>query len=191
MSNCIFCGATEATEQVKFPDTFTAYQLLQAGDKACKRCNTIFTYWKNHHDKRYITRNYYIKNDEYHEIIDALKFLEEMPTPPYILYVTKQKRKHGWINAVQNPVLNTNRFILCVDEEKLFFNRAEFNELTLFLESLWPKKMPKSVLKGGYPPAGLIRKYQLTRMECQRLDELKANRLWRFIVDFKRREENV
>lgn len=189
MSNCIFCGSSDAAEQVKFPDTFTAYQMLQAGDKACKRCFEMF---KNPKFRR---NNWFLANIDGIDIVttftDALSFLQDMPQPPYMLYVTKQKRKHGWINSVQNPVLNTNRFILCVDEEKLFFNRAEFNELTLFLESLWPKKMPKSVLKGGYPPAGLIRKYQLTRMECQRLDELKANRLWRFIVDFKRREENV
>lgn len=185
MSNCIFCGSSDAAEQVKFPDTFTAYQMLQAGSHSCKRCHTMFT------TGIYRRKCFIIKNGEFTEITDVLDFLQNMPQPPYTLYVTKQKRKHGWINAVQNPVLNTNRFILCVDEEKLFFNRAEFNELTLFLESLWPKKMPKSVLKGGYPPAGLIRKYQLTRMECQRLDELKANRLWRFIVDFKRREENV
>lgn len=185
MSNCVFCGSSDATEQVKFPDTFTAYQMLQAGSHACKRCHTMFT------TGIYRRKCFIIKNGEFTEITDVLAFLQDMPEPPFTLYVTKQKRKHGWINSVQNPVLNLERFILCVDEEKIFFNRPEFNELISFLESLWPKKLPKVILKGGYPPAGLIRKYMLTRLECQKLESLKSNRMWHFIVDFKRRDENV
>ena len=105
------------------------------------------------------------------------------------LYVTKQKRKHGWINAVQNPVLNLERFILCVDEEKIFFNRPEFTELTEFLNHLWPKELPKGILLGGYHPAGIIRNYKLNRKECLRLRDLKNNRMWQFIVTFKKQEE--
>lgn len=187
MSNCVFCGATEATEQVKFPDTFTAYQLLQAGDKACKRCFEMF---KNPKFRR---NNWFLVNIDGIDIVttftDALSFLQDMPKPPFTLYITKQKRKHGWINSVQNPVLNTERFILCVDEEKIFFNRPEFTELTEFLNHLWPKELPKGILLGGYPPAGIIRKYKLNRKECLRLRDLKNNRMWQFIVTFKRREE--
>ena len=183
MSNCIFCGSSDAAEQVKFPDTFTAYQMLQAGSHACKRCHTMFT------TGIYRRKCFIIKNGEFTEITDVLAFLQNMPQPPYTLYVTKQKRKHGWINAVQNPVLNTERFILCVDEEKIFFNCLEFTELTEFLNHLWLKELPKGILLGGYPPAGLIRKYKLTRKECIRLRDLKSNRMWQFIVTFKKREE--
>lgn len=183
--NCIFCGSPEATELIHFPDTFTAYQMLQAGSHACSGCHTMLT------EGKYRRKCFIIKGEKFTEIKNVLKFLGDMPQPPYTLYITKQKRKHGWINSVQNPVLNLERFILCVDEEKIFFNRPEFNELISFLESLWPKKLPKVILKGGYPPAGLIRKYMLTRLECQKLESLKSNRMWHFIVDFKRRDENV
>lgn len=185
MLSCIFCGSQEATEKIVFPETFTAYQLLQAGDKACMRCASMFK------DPKFRRNSWVMQGDDWMRIDDVLGFLSDMPEPPFVLYLTLQKRKHGWILAVQNPVLNLERFILCVDEEKIFFNRPEFNELISFLESLWPKKLPKVILKGGYPPAGLIRKYMLTRLECQKLESLKSNRMWHFIVDFKRRDENV
>ncbi len=180
--NCVFCGA-DATEQVIFPETFTAYQMLQAGSQACGRCYTMFT------DGRYRRKNYYIKDGVFTEITDVLSFLSTMPQSPYILYLTKAKRKHGWINAVQNPVLNVNRFILCVDEDKIFFNRTHFNELMPFLEELWVREVPKGVMLGGYPYAGIIRKYKFNREECLNLQKLQGDRLWRFVVAFKQRKE--
>jgi hypothetical protein len=183
MSNCIFCGSSDATEQVKFPDTFTAYQMLQAGSHACKRCHTMFT------TGIYRRKCFIIKNGEFTEITDVLAFLQNMPQPPYTLYVTKQKRKHGWINAVQNPVLNTERFILCVDEEKIFFNRPKFNKLIAFLNQLWGRGIHKCTMLGGYPSVGIIRKFGLTREECQQLETLQGDRLWQFVVAFKKHAE--
>jgi len=181
--SCIFCGSPDATEKIVFKDTFTAYQFLQAGNLACGRCASMLG------DAKYRRNCWFMKGTEWQKIDDVLAFLSGMPEPPFVLYLTLQKRKHGWINAVQNPILNTERFILCVDEEKIFFNRSEFTELTTFLETLWFKELPKGILLSGYPNAGIIRKYKLTREECLKLRDLKSNRLWQFIVTFKRREE--
>jgi hypothetical protein len=41
---------------------------------------------------------------------------------------------------------------------------------------------------GGYPSASIIRKYHLVRKECLRLKELQSDRLWQFIVAFKKRD---
>jgi hypothetical protein len=129
-----------------------------------------------------------MKGDSWATIADPLSFLCALPLPPFVLYLTKAKRKHGWINAVQNPVLNINRFILCVDEDKIFFDRAKFAEYLQFLEVLWEKELPKGLMLSGYPPAGIIRKYKLTRGECQRLQLVQGDRLWRFVVAFKQRK---
>lgn len=181
---CIFCGQPHADTSVIFPPTFTAYQLLQAGNHSCKLCDRMFT------DAKYRRKNFTVKNEQYIEVSDALSYLQNMPQPPYILYFTKQKRKHGWINAVQNPVLNTEQFILCVDETKILFNRQEFNKLSEILSQLWSKELPKKVLLNGYPNTSTIRKYQLSRKECQMLRNLQSNRMWQFMVSFKRKENN-
>jgi hypothetical protein len=181
--NCVFCGSAEVSEQLVFPETFTAYQLLQAGDKACSRCYAMLK------DAKFRRNCWYMKGEEWVTISNPLQFLEELPEPPFVLYLTKAKRKHGWIGAVQNPVLNSNRFILCVDEDRVMFDRKKFEVYLQFLESLWIREVPKGIMLGGYPPAGIIRKYQLSRVECQQLQQLQSDRLWRFVVAFKKRKE--
>lgn len=180
--NCVFCGSPEATEPIVFPETFTAYQMLQAGDKSCERCIEMFSNPKHR-------RNCWVIREGVWSVVKApLSFLEALPMPPFVLYLTKAKRKHGWINAVQNPILNTERFILCIDEEKIFFERQKFTEHLAFLNELWNREIPKGVLLNGYPPAGLVRKFGLTREECQMLEKLQDDRLWRFVVVFQKRE---
>jgi hypothetical protein len=157
--------------------------MLQAGDKACIQCHTMFT------TGQYRRKCYYIKNGIFTEVMDVLGFLSALPEPPFVLYLTRAKRKHGWINAVQNPVLNQNKFILCVDEDKIFFDRTKFIEYLAFLETLWIREIPKGVMLGGYPSAGLIRKFGFNHVECQQLEKLQSDRLWQFVVTFKKREE--
>lgn len=196
--SCVFCGAPGVVPVV-FPETFTAYQMLQAGDKACERCHTMFT------NGQYRRNCWFMIDTVWAKIEDPLEFLDyklvalklemdadpekRFDSEPLILYLTKAKRKHGWINAVQNPVLNVNRFILCVDEDRIFFDRAKFNEHLRFLKTLWALELPKCIMLCGYPPAGIIRKYKLTREECQRLQQVQSDRLWRFVVSFKQRKD--
>ena len=199
MSSCVFCGAPGVVPVV-FPETFTAYQLLQAGDQACARCHTMFK------DGKYRRNCWFTYGNVWAKIEDPLKFLDLTlvalwlefkdlarvrgeAMDPLVLYLTKAKRKHGWIGAVQNPILNVNRFILCVDEDRIMFDRAKFSEHLAFLEVLWAAEVPKGIMLGGYPPAGIIRKYKLTREECQRLQLVQGDRLWRFVVTFKKRED--
>jgi hypothetical protein len=165
---------------VVFPETFTAYQMLQAGNQACARCHTMFT------TGLYRRKCYIIKDGVFTEISDVLGFLSSMPEPPYVLYLTKAKRKHGWINAVRNPILNTEQFILCVDEDKIFFDRTKFAEYLVFLETLWAREVPKGILLVGYPNARSIRKFGFSREECLLLEKLQSDRLWQFVVAFKK-----
>lgn len=179
---CVFCGVPASVPWIPKP-TFTAFQLLQAGDKACERCAVIVE------DAKFRRNCWVMRGGEWHKIDDVLGFLADMPLPPFVLYLTLQKRKHGWILAVQNPVLSVNRFILCVDEDKIFFDRQKFNTYLAFLESLWVRKIPKGIMLGGYPSAGLIRKFQFSRDECQRLAHLQSDRLWQFTVAFKHNQK--
>jgi CRISPR type IV-associated protein Csf1 len=74
-----------------------------------------------------------MQGTEWRKIDDVLGFLTAMPEPPFVLYLTLQKRKHGWIIAVQNPVLCKDKFVLVVDEDKILFERTALMIYTLFL----------------------------------------------------------
>jgi len=178
-STCIFCGA-EASVNVVFPKTFTAYQFLQAGSKACLRCAEMFV------DPKCRRNSWILRNGNLETVNDPLIFLVNLPDPPFCLYLTKKKRKHGWILAVQNPVLNRDRFILIVDEEKILFEREKFVEFEAFAHSLRKKGVPKKVLLGGMPLPSVKRKYDLSWEECSKLRGLQRNSLWRVVVEFEK-----
>ena len=180
MSNCVFCGAS-ASVPVVFPETFTAYQLLQAGDKACARCAEMFR------DPRFRRNCWVLRKGVWSVVEEPLAFLEALPEQPFVLYLTKKKRKHGWILAVQNPVLNRDKFILVVDEEKVLFERKKFEELLAFSRGLLDRGIPKGVLLHGMPYPSSLRKYGVSWPEAIRLRQLQREPLWRVIVEFAKR----
>jgi hypothetical protein len=135
-----------------------------------------------------------IKDEKRYKINNILTFLNySLPTikldKQLILYTTLQKRKHGWILSVNNPILHPDNFILICDDQKILFNRQLFNQMLTDLEPIWQKGVIKKFLTVGYPPAGIIRKYALTRIECQTLESNKKHPLWHFIIAFKKRDK--
>ena len=182
-SACVFCGSRHPQKTIIFPQTFTAYQFVQAGNKACSRCAEMFT------DPKYRRNCWIIRNGEFHVIEKPLEFLLNLPSPPFLLYFTKNKRKHGWIRAVQNRVLSIKRFILIVDEDKIMFDDKTYADLHAFVKNLYARRIPKAVMLGGMPQPSTHRKYGLTWKESFRIRELQHNPLWRVIVEFFKRAD--
>lgn len=181
-SACVFCGSPHPQERIIFPQTFTAYQFVQAGNKACSRCAEMFR------DPKYRRNCWIIRNGTFEVIENRVDFLLNLPSPPFFLYLTKTKRKHGWIRAVQSPVLNTKRFILIVDEDKIMFDDKTYAHLHAFVKNLYARRIPKAVMVGGMPQPSMHRKYGLSWRESFRLRELQHDPLWRIVVEFKRRD---
>lgn len=179
---CIFCGAEtpEDAKLIVFPETFTAYQLLQAGDKACERCAAMFA------DSKFRRNSWIVQDGVFTVLKDPLEALLSLPDPPFTLYLTKTKRKHGWIRAVQNPALNVKRFILVVDEEKIIFQAERYADLYRFARNLYARRISKSIMLGGMPEPSVHRRYGLSWAESFRLRELQHDPLWRTVVEFKK-----
>jgi len=181
-SCCVFCGSSGAIEPVVFSDTYTAFQFLQAGECACSRCAAMFR------DPKFRRLNFVLKGAEFIELEDPLAFLDcPSVEVPFVLYLTRQHRKHGWVLAVQNPVLNLDKFVLIVDEDRLLFERGRYEEFRRFSLDLFERGVPRKVLLGGYPWASVVRKYGLSYEECLRLRDIQRDRLWRLCVEFRRR----
>lgn len=77
-------------------------------------------------------------------------------------------------------------FILVVDEDKVLFERAKFEEYLAFLRGLLDRGVPKGVLLHGMPYASSLRKYGLSWPEAIRLRDLQRDPLWRFVVEFEK-----
>jgi hypothetical protein len=139
-------------------------------------------------DPKFRRNCWIVKDGKFAVLEDPLRALGALPEPPFTLYFTRQKRKHGWILAVQNPVLDLNKFILVVDEEKVLFERVRFEEYLTFSKSLLNKCIPKSVLLGGMPPPSVVKHYCLPWPTCFRLQKLMKEPLWRVCVEFARKK---
>lgn len=175
--SCVFCGAV-ASEKIVFPETFTAYQLLQAGDRACSRCALMLR------DAKFRRNCWYMKGKTWIKIDDVWAFLSNMPLLPFVLYLTLQKRKHGWILAVQNPVFNSNFFTLIVDEIKVPFERQRFNQFCVDVTAFWGRDVPKSVLLGGEPSVSTTIHFHFSKSEVEVLKMRQFDRLWWLCVKF-------
>lgn len=185
METCVFCGREVSNVDSVTPnirDTFTAYHILSHGEHACRRCNTMYE------DSKYRRSNWWVKYGGYHrlETEERLSFLDRPPSPPFLLYFTRNYRKHGWILSVQNPVLDTDNFYLVIDQDKVWFEREKYEELRSFSKELLDQGIPKKWVKGGCPPPSVLRKYKLKIETVRRLKKLKGNRLWEVCVDFYR-----
>ncbi len=184
--NCVFCGVelTSNAKAIQFPTTFTAYQLLQAGNKACPQCAKMFS------EPEYRRNCWILKDGKLKVIEHPLEFLLNLPEPPFLFYLTKTKRKHGWIRAVQNPVLGTKRFILVVDEDKIYFDAKVYAELYGFCKNLFARRISKAIMLGGMPKPSELQKNGLSWQEVFRLRALQHNPLWIIIVSFWRLSEH-
>ena len=118
MGRCVFCSeSVDNGYPLKvIPRTFTAWQWLQAGSCICERC---YNFLKTPAVRR---NSWIIRGNEM--TVDRIEFLEKPlqtllnpPDPPFRLYLTKQRRKHGWIRLIHNPALNRSFFLIAFEED--------------------------------------------------------------------------
>jgi hypothetical protein len=119
-----------------------------------------------------------IQGGSFEVVEDPVGFLLDPPQPPFLVYLTRTRRKHGWILAVRNRVLSRESFILVVDEEKFLFDRGRFTWMVRFAADLKARGVPRRVLLAGTVTASTARKYGLSRFEVEKLRLLKGNKLW-------------
>ncbi|MEM4454445.1 MAG: hypothetical protein QXT28_07035 [Thermofilaceae archaeon] len=174
---CVFCGSNAPTHPVSFPETFTAYQFLQAGSGACSRCLEMFR------DPKYRRNNWIITRDgEFRVLENPIEVLLNPPSPPFYIYLTRTRRKHGWILAVNYPALSRDKFFVTVDEERVFVDRQKLEEYWRLYRCFRDKGLRKKDFFSLSPASA--RKLRLTREEVQALRTLSDDRLWRLVVDF-------
>lgn len=174
---CVFCGSSAQTTSIRFPKTFTAYQFLQAGSGACNRCLEMLK------DPKYRRNSWIItQNGEFKVLENPIEALLNPPEPPFYMYLTRMKRKHGWILAVNYPVLSKDKFFVTVDEERIFIDRQKLEKYWCLYRYFRDKGLRKKDFLSLNPAS--IRKFNLMRKEIQTLKTLSDDRLWRLVVDF-------
>jgi hypothetical protein len=122
---CIFCQ--ESVEQgypPELPGNFMSQQWLQAGNCICNRC---YEFLKEPRTRKtcWLIKGPEMQIDLLEPIEKPLETLLNPPDPPFRLYLTKAKRKHGWIRLIKNPAMSRGRFPVSFEESLIWVNLEE------------------------------------------------------------------
>jgi len=182
---CIFCG--ERYEQGyanKLPGNFMSHQWLQAGNGICERC---YKFLKAPEARRnsWLIEGPEMRLELLQPLNNPLLTLLEPPEPPFRLYLTKQKRKHGWIRLLKNPALNREHFPIAFEEDIIWVDRAQAQGFSETVKSLREKGITKGALVRGLT-AGEAQKIGLSPAEIREAHQNRGNPLWELVVRFER-----
>lgn len=139
---CVFCGFhTDEGFEAEFPQTFISFDRVAEGDTICPYCYHIFKHPEFRRNSWLVTQNSFRFLSDRNEILNVLL---ESPKEPWMLYITKSRRKHGWIQIVN--ILNNSReqYIVGYDEIILMIQRSDFRSLINAIRRLREAKIPKS-----------------------------------------------
>jgi len=181
LDNCVFCGQRgEALRPITFSNSFTAYQFLQAGSGACPQCFKLFQNPKT----RKTSWILHGEDGEIRELEHPLETLLNPPNPPFFIYLTKQKRKHGWIRVINYPALNRDKFIIAYEENRVLIDRQRLAKLVEFARRLRSRNIPVNILLSGNPSASQVRRFKLTREEIDELKTMRGDFQWEIAEKF-------
>jgi len=120
-----------------------------------------------------------------HLLKDPLAKLLNPPKPPFWIYLTKAKRKHGWIRIIDKPALNRDRFQIAFEEQLVLVNREYLAQSVKNVRDLRQLKIPKAeLLSGQLSPRSMSRLLDHAQSIMSILQHLKGDPLWEIAVKF-------
>jgi len=153
---CIVCGASEVTIlDPPFSDSFTGYSELVSGDGVCEKCNVMFID-RNHTWKSWIK----VGNETtFYKMKEMRQWLLAPPERPFSIYLTKGRKKIGWIPLLRLENYSQDNFIIGTDFlSVVMINRKEITIMDKLISTLREHKTSKNVLLSGEFPAIAWRK---------------------------------
>ena len=144
---CVFCGrVVQNGFGVEFPNTFVSFDRVYSGTVICPYCYYIFKHAEFRRNSWLVTESSFRFLDNKDEV---LKVLLDPPKEPWMMYITRSRRKHGWINLVEKINLSRDSYIVGFDEATIYIKKKELKELYGCVKKLVELKIPKSEIWRG------------------------------------------
>lgn len=177
---CVFCGSP-STHPVKFGGNFTAYNLLQAGDGACDRCHKKYT-------DSFYRRNSWYETPEAVKAIgktEVLGLLLEPPTPPFRVYLTKMRRKHGWVVIASRWEMRRDVYDVAFEDARIRIEHSSLAAMIAFAKDLRAARVTKAAMRAGTLPYASVKALRERVIEIeQKLKEYKGNPQWNLVIEY-------
>lgn len=179
MNICIVCGEESVKGySVKLPSTFTAYSFLQTGNNICERC---YKFLRSTQDYR---RNSWLWHDDeiffFKSRSEILKCLLSPPESNFMIYITKTRKKQGFILLLNRINFSNKSYWVAFDDDLIFIQKKVLEEYFSFISKLRERKITKTELESGVLNPYSFKKCTLSEQE--KIKKLKNNKMWLLLV---------
>ncbi|CAI1494226.1 conserved protein of unknown function (plasmid) [Thermococcus nautili] len=171
---CVVCGReTKHGHSIPFSEKFTNWPQLQAGEVICEHCYPLV---KNQDFRRHswvLSKEgvRFLKRDE------VLDVLLNPPEPPFGIYVTKTRKKQGFLRLVTRTNYSRSRYFIAFDDELIFVDRAVLKEMV---------EVGRKALELGFTKTELLSGPKIAHRVysdiVKKIEEFRGNPLWEVVV---------
>jgi len=171
---CVICGfQDEKMTPFRASTNFTSSNLLNYGDGICENCRKFFE------DQNYRRRSWYCSKGKvvFLDKKDILPTLIDPPDPPFLIHLTKNGKKQGFLQILAKPNFSRDRFVISFDDRMIWIDRKEIIEMKKVAEDARKRGFRKRDLLGDIHP-----KLWEYRDLCEKVISFKKNPAWEVVV---------
>lgn len=171
---CVICGReTRHGHALPFSEKFTNWPQLQAGDVICEHCYPLI---RNQDFRRHswvISKEgvRFLGRDE------VLEVLLNPPEPPFGIYITKTRKKQGFLRLVTRTNYSRSHYFIAFDDELIFVDTALLREMV---------DVGKKALELGFTKTELLSGPKIAHRVysdvVRKIEEYRGNPLWEVVV---------
>lgn len=141
---CVFCGAgSRRGFRADFPNSFTSFNRVYDGNIICEYCYYIFKHPEFRRRSWLVTLTSFRFLNNKEEILNTLL---NPPNEDWIMYITKSRRKHGWLNLTEKLNSSRDMFIVGYDEDIVWIDREVFEKIISVVQLLRGYRVPKQMI---------------------------------------------
>jgi len=144
---CVVCGWKGKGFDFSFSDNFVGWGFMKAGNGLCPSCYQFF-------------KNQDIRKKHFLATTNGIQFLKkegirqvlnDLPEPPFFLYITQSHQKQGWIGDLNKVSMSREHFYISTDftESAIFTSKAEVDTLFKLYDEALELGLSKTEMSTG------------------------------------------
>ena len=171
---CIICGReTEHGHEIDFSEKFTMWSALQEGEVICEHCYTMARN-QDYRRKSWVADRNGVRFLEKEEILPTLL---EPPEPPFTIFITKSKKKQGFLLLANRVSYSRDRYFIAFEDQLVFVDRKVLKRMVEVARRARELKFSKTELLQGPKTV----RWQYPEL-CEEILSFLGNPLWEVVV---------
>jgi len=148
IGRCVVCGIeTKEGLHISVSENFSGWGYFYDGECFCPYCAALFA------DQNFRKRCWVATKNEikFMKKAEILKYLLDLPEPPFFIYVTKGGQRQGWLSAMKYVNYSRKQFFVSCDwiEQPIWMTSIDVAKMHKVIQELRGKKLPKTIISSA------------------------------------------